>query len=176
MILINTPAECVPFYCNWNECYFVSKTTLGWSSVLHKYWCELSVYNRIMICTIGKYFSSATLCSPQSQVLSKIFCASMWPFFVQQGVNLLSLPGTWDATTGHKARMLRYIHPIRSGVVNWFALFGAVDEPLASCSVVHVEVNVYKRQLVCKFDIMDIIFLLILWLLYHALYHICIYQ
>ena len=66
--------------------------------------------------------------------------------------------------------------PIRSGVVDWFALFGAVDEPLASCSVVQVEVNVYKRQLVCKFDIMDIIFLLILLPLYRALYHICLYQ
>ena len=40
------------------------------------------------------------------------------------------------------------------------AVFGAVDEPLASCVMVQFQVYVSKWKLVCKFEILDRNFLL----------------
>ena len=69
----------------------------------------------------------------------------------------------WTCFHGpHLHAILRIINRGVSGLaLILLAAFGAVDEPLASCMIVHFSAHISKWELVCKFGVIFHIFIII---------------
>ena len=130
-------------------------------------------YNLVYDCTSLCMYPSRALVVLYRMLT--IFACYVFDFYVWDAVSIFNhLPRMflstdfalrikdWTCCHGpHLHAILRIISRGVSGLAILLAAFGAVDEPLASCMIVHFSDHFSKWKLVCKFGVLFHIFVII---------------